>query len=41
LKIGLQSFPSNIVGKLFSFAEETYFELAENSVEREVVKASF
>ncbi len=41
LKISLQSFPSNMVGKLFGFAEEPYFELAEDSVEREVVKVSF
>ncbi len=41
LKIGLQSFPSNIIGKMFSFAEEPYFELAEGSVEREVVKVGF
>ncbi len=41
LKISLQSFPSNMVGKLFGFAEEPYFELAEDSIEREVVKVSF
>jgi LemA protein len=41
LKIALQSFPSNIVGSMFNFKEEPFFELAENSVEREVVKVSF
>lgn len=41
LAIGLQSFPSNIIGNIFSFKEEPYFELEENSVEREVVKVSF
>jgi LemA protein len=41
LNIALESFPSNVVGKTFSFKAEEYFELAENSVEREVVKVSF
>ena len=41
LKIALQSFPSNIVGKTFNFKEEQYFELEENSEEREPVKVSF
>jgi LemA protein len=41
LKIALQSFPSNIVGGMFNFKEEAFFELAENSVEREPVKVSF
>lgn len=41
LKIGLQSFPGNIIGSMFKFKEENFFELAENSVEREVVKVSF
>lgn len=41
LKIGLQSFPSNIIGNMFSFKEEEYFELEENSTEREPVKVSF
>lgn len=30
LKISLQSFPSNLVGKMFNFSEEPYFELAED-----------
>ena len=41
LLIALQSFPSNIVGKLFSFTALDYFELDENSEEREVVKVDF
>lgn len=41
LNIALQSFPSNIVGKTFSFKAEEFFELAEGSEEREVVKVSF
>lgn len=41
LNIGLQSFPSNVVGKMFSFKSEPFFELAEGSVERDVVKVSF
>jgi LemA protein len=41
LKIALQSFPSNIIGKTFSFKEEQFFELEEGSEEREVVKVNF
>lgn len=41
LAIGLQSFPSNIIGNVFGFKEEKYFELEEGSVERENVKVSF
>jgi LemA protein len=41
LNIALESFPSNIVGNVFNFKGEAYFELPENSVEREVVKVSF
>lgn len=41
LKIGLQSFPSNIIGKTFNFVEEPYFELAEGDVAKENVKVSF
>ncbi len=41
LKIALQSFPSNMVGSTFGFKEEQFFELAEDSVEREVVKVAF
>ncbi|MCA9361716.1 LemA family protein [Candidatus Kaiserbacteria bacterium] len=41
LKISLQSFPSNIIGNFFKFKEEAFFELAEDSTEREPVKVSF
>lgn len=41
LAIALQSFPSNIIGNMFSFKEREYFELEENSVERENVKVEF
>ncbi len=41
LNIALQSFPSNIVGKMFKFVSQPFFELPENSAEREVVKVSF
>jgi len=41
LKIGLQSFPANIIGKTFNFKEEPFFELEENSVERENIKVGF
>jgi len=41
LKISLQSFPSNIIAKLFNFKEETFFELPENSVEKQPVNVSF
>lgn len=41
LNIALESFPSNIVGKIFKFIAQPFFELPENSVEREVVKVSF
>lgn len=41
LAIGLQSFPSNVIGNMFGFKEEKYFELEEGSVEKENVKVSF
>jgi LemA protein len=41
LKIGLQSFPGNVIGGMFNFKEEAFFELPENSTEREVVKVAF
>ena len=41
LNIALEAFPSNIVGKMFNFVGQSFFELPENSVEREVVKVSF
>jgi LemA protein len=41
LNIALESFPSNIVGSMFKFVAQPFFELPENSVEREPVKVSF
>ncbi len=41
LKISLQSFPSNVIGNMFKFNEEPYFELEDNSVEKEPVKVNF
>jgi LemA protein len=41
LAIKLQSFPSNVIGNMFNFKEMEFFELAENSEEREVVKVDF
>ncbi len=41
LKIALQSFPSNIVGNMFNFKEEQFFELGEGDVARDPVKVSF
>lgn len=41
LKIGLQSFPGNIIGNVFHFKEEPYFELEEGSVAKEPVAVSF
>lgn len=41
LAIKLESFPSNIVGNMFNFKKEEYFELEEDSTEREPVKVDF
>lgn len=41
LNIALQSFPSNLIGSAFGFKAEEFFELAENSEEREVVQVDF
>lgn len=41
LAIKLQSFPSNMIGNMFGFKEREYFELEEDSEEREVVKVDF
>ncbi len=41
LTIALESFPSNVIAKMFSFAGQSYFELPESSVEREPVKVNF
>lgn len=37
----IHSFPSNIIAGLFGFSEREYFDLDENSVERENVKVEF
>ncbi len=41
LAIALQSFPSNVIGKMFGFKEEEYFELEADSVEKENVQVTF
>lgn len=41
LAIALQSFPTNVIGNMFGFKEEEYFEIAEGSVERENVAVKF
>lgn len=42
LAIGLQSFPANIIGNMFKFKEETFFELDDSEeVAREPVKVDF
>jgi len=41
LNIALQSFPSNVIGNMFGFKSEEFFELEENSEEREPVKVDF
>ena len=41
LAIALESFPSNIIGNMFNFKGSEYFELEENSEEREPVKVQF
>tara|TARA_B100000745_G_scaffold286115_1_gene221836 strand:- start:218 stop:802 length:585 start_codon:yes stop_codon:yes gene_type:complete len=41
LAIALQSFPSNLIGSMFGFSEREYFELEEDSAERENVKVEF
>ena len=41
LKIALQSFPSNIIGNVFKFKDEEYYELEEGDVAREPVKVNF
>jgi len=37
----LGQFPSMVIGRMFNFKEHPFFELPENSVEREPVKVSF
>ncbi len=41
LAIGLQSFPGNVIGNMFGFKEEKFFELEAGSEQREPVKVSF
>jgi LemA protein len=42
LSIALQSFPSNIIGNMFGFKEESYFELGEkDAAAKEPVKVNF
>jgi len=41
LNIAIESFPSNVIGKVFNFEAREFFELEENSVEKEPVKVSF
>lgn len=41
LAIALQSFPSNIIGNMFGFKEEEYFELEDNSEEKKNVQVDF
>lgn len=41
LNIALETFPQNIIGNMFNFTKREFFELEENSEEREPVKVSF
>jgi LemA protein len=41
LNIALQAFPSSVIGGMFNFKAEPFFELEAGSVEREPVKVSF
>lgn len=41
LKIALQSFPSNMIGSMFHFKEEPYFELGDGDAAAEPVNVSF
>ena len=41
LNIKVDSFPSNMIAKMFGFTKEEFFELEEGSEEREPVKVSF
>lgn len=41
LNIALQAFPSNVIGSMFNFKAEAFFELPENSEQREPVKVTF
>ncbi|MEX0917748.1 MAG: LemA family protein [Candidatus Paceibacterota bacterium] len=41
LGIALESFPTNVIGNMFKFEDREFFELEENSTERENVKVDF
>jgi LemA protein len=41
LNIALQSFPSNVVGNMFGFSEQEYFEIEDGSEERKNVTVDF
>ena len=41
LTIALQAFPSNVIGSMFNFKGESYFELEENSIEKNPVTVKF
>ncbi len=41
LATALKSFPGNLIGQMFNFSQQAYFELPENSLEREPVKVAF
>jgi len=41
LSIGLRSFPGNIIGNMFNFKEEPYFELGDDDAAKEPVKVNF
>lgn len=41
LNIAIESFPSNLIAKMFNFAKSEFFELEEGSKERDVVDVKF
>ena len=41
LNIAVQSFPANMIAGMFGFNSREFFELEENSIEREPVQVSF
>lgn len=41
LLIALQSFPTNLIGKMFGFTPREYFEIEESSVERQNIDVNF
>jgi LemA protein len=40
-KVLLEMFPSNIIAKIFKFSDKEFFEIPENSEQRENIKVSF